>query len=48
MTRYYLGIPVEPLVRHTARGRNWVYARWPDGRIFLHWADQLEKTPWGE
>ena len=47
MTRYYLGSPVIPLRQATAPV-GWVWAMWPDGRWFLHWADQLTETPWGE
>lgn len=43
MERYYLGIRV--WVAEIPVG--WCWALWPDGRWFLHWADQLETTPWG-
>lgn len=46
MTRYYLGIPVEA-EPHPEPG-TWVWATWPDGKEFRHWADQLEETPWGQ
>lgn len=43
MVRYYLGIAVE-LVGEPEGG--WQWARWPDGREFKHWADQLREEPW--
>lgn len=51
MTRYYLGIAVEPL-DDAPEGwppapEGWKWARWPDGREFLHWAEQLREEPWG-
>jgi len=42
--RFYLGIPVTPLGEPDA---GWQWARWPDGREFKHWADQLREEPWG-
>lgn len=42
--RFYLGIPVSPLAEPDSEG--WQWARWPDGREFKHWADQLREEPW--
>lgn len=44
---YYLGIPVEPVMPLDGRRcpEGWVWARWPDGREFLHWAEQLRPEP---
>jgi hypothetical protein len=47
MTRYYLGIKVDVIPPTTSLEPGWVWAWWPDGRCFKHWADQLETTPWG-
>jgi hypothetical protein len=45
--RYYLGVQVRIVfVRTTEPG--WVWAVWPDGRRFKHWAAQLHDRPWGE
>ena len=55
-TRYYLGIPVmieagdEVQVRYEGGFEvidGWVWATWPDGRRFKHWAEQLREEPWG-
>jgi hypothetical protein len=50
--RFYLDIPVVCLdlvasgeeTEPPAEG--WIWAQWPDGRRFQHWADQLTATPW--
>lgn len=47
MTGYYLGVavtvdPGEPVVD------GWVWATWPDGRRFKHWAEQIKTVPWGD
>lgn len=42
--RFYLGIEVIPDERIEG---GWVWAIWPDGRRFQHWAEQLKATPWG-
>jgi hypothetical protein len=40
--RFYLGVPVD--ITRSA-GTGWVWATWPDGREFKHWAEQLTETP---
>ena len=48
---YYLGIPVETTNEVNEKGLDaptgWINARWPDGKVWTHWAAQLTKTPWG-
>lgn len=46
--RYYLGVKVEPLGRSFFRemAGPWRWARWPDGRRFLHWEEQLRQERW--
>jgi hypothetical protein len=46
MTRYYLGIAVR-VDPDTEAADGWMWATWPDGRRFLHWAEQLREEPWG-
>lgn len=46
MICYYLGIPVE--VERLSEDPGWVWAWWPNGRCYKHWAGQLKATPWGE
>lgn len=43
--RYYLGVEVQV---EPADQEGWAWAKWPDGRRFKHWADQLKTEPWGE
>jgi len=45
VTRYYLGIRVWAEQR-VGTPSGWIWAQWPDGRWFLHWAEQLQETPW--
>lgn len=47
LTRYYLGTEVSAL-RQAESPPGWVWAMWPDGRWFLHWAEQLLERPWSE
>lgn len=41
--RHYLGIRV---VLDSRVEEGWVWAVWPDGRRFKHWAAQLTLEPW--
>lgn len=42
---FYLGRPVEPVRDH---GDGWLSCRWPDGRVYRHWAEQIKVEPWGQ
>jgi hypothetical protein len=51
IVRYYLGVRVEaevPIGQNWFPTQGWVWAVWPDGRRFKHWAGQLLATSWGE
>lgn len=43
-TLFYLGIPVVLVEDH---GDGWVTARWENGKLYRHWAAQLDLTAWG-
>lgn len=44
---FYLGEPVEVLEDFTdGLGEGWVPALWADGKICIHWRDQLKSSPW--
>ena len=42
---FYLGRPVEPVCDH---GDGWLTCRWPDGKTYRHWAEQIKAEPWGD
>ena len=50
---YYLGIPVQVINLPNEKGyfadpsSGYINARWPDGKVWTHWAAQLPDTPWG-
>lgn len=43
MIRYYLMLEVE-LVGEPEDG--WQWAKWPNGKVWKHWAAQLCPEPW--
>lgn len=41
---FYLGVEVFITHWHGA----WLKCRWPSGKVFTHWGEQIKATPWGE